>query len=514
MPGYARPDVYINEQLAQSSPSFFPGVTPAAFVGYCRQGPIVPVLVDSWAMFQRLYGGWTNTADDALALQVYQYFNNHGGICFVTRVLGTGAASAVFTFQDRLGSPANILVCTADNPGTWGNAVWVEIVDTGVTGRFNLNVRLGAATNAPIERFLDLSMNPADARNAVAVINANNTGSNYITVNTPVGWVYAPATGIPAASTAGSGGSPLTGGADSSAPPTTGASGQLMTGLGLLSAGPPSQVGLVINLVGVVDTITLNAALAYVQARQDSFLICDCPFGDTSAQAATFKATLTQSSYGAIYWPNVYIGDPSSNTPGSTKLVAASGSVMGQISNSDATRGTAKPPAGITTSLANVLALELPQPQLSDYDIVANAHINGLRYFQNIGYVIWGSDTLKSTQADSSISIRRTLMAIEQAIAVSTLFAVQEINDADLWYEVTQQVTSILQQLYQQGGLRGSTPADAYFVTCDGSNNTAQTIAAGEVHVTVGVSLQFPAKFIIINVGQFAGSTSILDSLA
>lgn len=510
MPAYSRSDVYVTEQLLQSAPSFFPASSTAAFVGYTRQGPIVPTLVDSWSAFQRLYGGWVGTVDDSLAIQVYQFFNNGGRLAYIVRVLGAGSAIATLTLQDRQGTPANILAVNADNAGTWGNGVFIEIVDTGVTGRFNLNVRLGAATNAPTERFTDLSMNPVDPRNAVAMINSSSTGSNYVTVATPGGWTYASGTGIPIASVT-PGGTALSGGADSSAQPTTGASGQLMTGLGLLGI---VTTGMIINMVGVTDSTTINAAIAFVAARADSFLIIDPAFGQTSAQIVTTKASFTQSSFAATWWPNLYVGDPSSSTPGATRLIAPSGSVMGQIANTDATRGTHKAPAGVQTNLSNVLGLETPAPAASDYDAVAVGHVNGIRYYQQYGYVLWGSYTLKSTQADQEISIRRTLIAIEAALQQVTLFAVFEVNDQNLWYQVNSACTSVLQQLYQDGGLRGNNPSDAFFVTCDATNNTAQTIAAGEVHVTVGVSLQYPAHFIIINVGQYSGGSAVLETLS
>lgn len=516
MSGYGRPDVYITETLAQSSPSFFPGVTPGAFIGAALQGPIVPTLITSWVQFQRLYGGWTGTSADALALQVYQFFNNGGSACFVVRVLGAGAAIASLTLEDIEGTPAPILTLNADSAGAWGNLVFVEIVNTTVTGRFNLNVRLGAATNPPIERFTDLSMNPVDPRYAVNVINASSTGSSYIFATLPTNWVYNPTTGQPAASTIGSGGTALSGGSDSSAPPTLGGSGQIMSGLNALSQGQSGQVGLLINLVGVTDSATIDAALAYVTARNDSFLIIDPGFGENAAAVVTAKAAYTPSSFGAVYWPNIWIGDPSSPTPGSQRLISPSGSVMGQYAVTDATRGTTKAPAGVGTALAGVIALELPSPQPSDYDTIATGNVNGIRYFQNYGFVIWGSKTLKATAADSQVSVRRTLMAIENALYKTTLFAVEEDNDEDLWYEVSVQCGAILQQLFQQNGLAGSTPSAAYFVTCNATNNTPQTIAAGEVHVTVGVALQTPALFIIIQIGQYAGasaSQAVLETL-
>ena len=53
-----------------------------------------------------------------------------------------------------------------------------------------------------------------------------------------------------------------------------------------------------------------------------------------------------------------------------------------------------------------------------------------------------------------------------------------------------------------QGGLRGTTSAESFFVKCDEENNTASEIAAGKVHVEVGVALEYPAEFVILNLSQ------------
>ena len=53
-----------------------------------------------------------------------------------------------------------------------------------------------------------------------------------------------------------------------------------------------------------------------------------------------------------------------------------------------------------------------------------------------------------------------------------------------------------------QGGLRGATAPQAYFIKCDADNNTTQSIANGEVHIQVGVALQYPAEFIVIDLSQ------------
>jgi phage tail sheath protein FI len=59
-----------------------------------------------------------------------------------------------------------------------------------------------------------------------------------------------------------------------------------------------------------------------------------------------------------------------------------------------------------------------------------------------------------------------------------------------------------LSEYKNQGGLRGANNAQAFFIKCDAENNTATTIANGEVHIQVGVALQYPAEFIVIDLSQ------------
>jgi hypothetical protein len=59
-----------------------------------------------------------------------------------------------------------------------------------------------------------------------------------------------------------------------------------------------------------------------------------------------------------------------------------------------------------------------------------------------------------------------------------------------------------LNEYKNQGCLRGATNAQAFFIKCDAENNSAQQIANGEVHIQVGVALQYPAEFIVIDLSQ------------
>jgi hypothetical protein len=65
--------------------------------------------------------------------------------------------------------------------------------------------------------------------------------------------------------------------------------------------------------------------------------------------------------------------------------------------------------------------------------------------------------------------------------------------------------------LQRSGALFGSSPNEAFFVKCDGENNTAESIDLGMVIVEIGVAPVKPAEFVIFRLSQFSGGTSISD---
>jgi hypothetical protein len=98
--------------------------------------------------------------------------------------------------------------------------------------------------------------------------------------------------------------------------------------------------------------------------------------------------------------------------------------------------------------------------------------------------------------------MRRSLIYIRKNIKNLTEFAIFENNEERLWAQIRTNLNVFLGEYRNQGGLRGTTPAQSYFVKCDAENNSAQQIANGEVHIQVGVALQYPAEFIVIDLSQ------------
>jgi len=107
--------------------------------------------------------------------------------------------------------------------------------------------------------------------------------------------------------------------------------------------------------------------------------------------------------------------------------------------------------------------------------------------------------------------VRRLALYIEQSLYDGTQWAVFEPNNAQLWAQLLSSVGAFMQTLFVQGAFQGTTPAQAYFVKCDASNNPPSSIDQGVVNILVGFAPVNPAEFILIQIQQIAGQTGGSD---
>jgi hypothetical protein len=54
----------------------------------------------------------------------------------------------------------------------------------------------------------------------------------------------------------------------------------------------------------------------------------------------------------------------------------------------------------------------------------------------------------------------------------------------------------------------GATPGEAFWVKCDGENNTSETIDAGQLIVEIGHRAGQAAEFVVFRIAQFSGGAS------
>lgn len=522
MATYLHPGVFVEETLqALADPNSDSSEAVAAFVGTNgKGGPIGPTLITSWSQYTSLFGD-VRGVNDPLAFAVYSFFNNGGSQCYVVRAVNADATSASLTLNDVDADGAGAdtaeacLTLTAKSPGKWASDplstarifVTVEAVATGST-RFNLIVEVGSGVNRRArEQFTDLSLDPSDARYAIAVVNSPTVGSKYVSaaavgtygVDSTTGYVGNPAP-ISAA--------PLTGGSDGTGTPALATATTLLDSVDNI---------LLVNLPAVSDATTLTSVINWAAAAGNRFVIVDAPKPEASDDAlaittagTALTASLPASSYGAVYGPWLYVRDPSSSVPGALRLIAPGGAVLGQYAYNDVLRGVQKTPAGTAASVkANNVAAKFTDAQL---DSLNQASYNVIRSVPGSGFCIMGGRTLATGTPDRYVNVRRSLMYVKRNVLSLSRFAIFEPNDQSTWETIETVLEQFLNAFWQSGGLRGATSRDAFYVKCDRDTNDDASVNAGIVNVQVGVALHSPAEFIVIKVGQFDGGTNVTDS--
>lgn len=503
MPGYKRPGVFVEETLTPANASSANGASTAAFVGTYGRGLTTPTYVSSFTDFTNRFGPIDPAYD--LGFAVFTFFGNGGGGAWVARVADNSGSPATLTLSDRAASPVATLSASAISPGAWGNSLYIAVSDTSISGRFTLSVyHKGTSDQNVVETFPDVSMNAADPR---YVVNLVNSQSNFITLTNLASATAAP-NNAPSTRAASAGNAVLSAGSDGSVPD---ASDFLAT----LQEFDTVEGPLVFNLPGVSSTTTLNNIIGYCEARGDCYLVIDPGVGRSVSQVGTDFSGATSSSYAAVYYPRLQILDPVSTTPNVLRTVAPGGAVLGAIMRTDATSGPFQPPAGVIAGLLPAASVERRLTP-SDLDELAtnNPPINAIRPVPNAGICIMGARTLKSGYADTYVNVRRSLIYIRKSLIDLTQFALFEPNDQRLWDRITSVCWNWLNQYYQQGGLAGANSDQAFYVVCDDTVNTPASIAAGAVYVEIGVALQYPAEFLVLRLGQYDGGSASLTEVS
>lgn len=502
---YGRPGVYVSESLLPAAIPASASVNAAgAAIGIFSQGPTTPTLVSSWYQFVQLFGSYD--ANYPATFGVAQYFVNGGSDLYVCRVLHSDAAAATVTLPGA--SSGSVATITALNKGASGNNLLIQATPVaGTTTFFDLAVyQESEPGDLLLETFRSvtfLSANSASPDYAQTVINQQ---SQYISLTITSSNTLEPATTLLA----------LTGGSNGTAP----VAADFATAAATLNI---IDRPLVVFLPEVTNDTVLGAqngplaqdAVVAVVAPFGWFTVIDTPgatgsyFTDTAAGALVYSAARAAANTGyanqiAVYYPQIYVPDPLARRSGSLRKIGSAGAVAGLYLKTDAVTGPFKSPAGLSASLPGAVATGV-QLSSSDLDSLnSNVYpVNAIRNIPGANVVVFGGRTLQQDgTANKYVNTRRSLTYIEFQLKSITRFAIFENNDARLWAKLRTAVTVFLNAYQNQGGLSGNTPAQGFFVKCDGENNPASTIANGQVNIAIGVALEYPAEFVVINLSQ------------
>lgn len=531
---YRRPGVYIEESLLSNAGDISGATSVACFVGCAAKGPAnEPVLVETWGDYVATFGGFitvTNpdTNDQALTYlpySVYQYLQNGGRTAWVVRAVpgasaGTSAGKTVagVTFADPLVA-GNAFTLTAKSTGVWGQdlSYALRVQQTILDGTdpvdvvFTLQILLTTnGVTEVLETYPNISIagSVQGTRTLAEAVNDLVSGSRYVNITASRLDVIPAETTNPV---------PFTGGTDPDLP----AAGDLTTAA--VTATAKLEGPIVLNIVGYLNDATAMDTATWAESwvggsigatswtdRQDIFIVNDnAPPREAGASNASYKTVMTGNSslganigdsYVASYGPWILMPNPL--RAGAVIAVPPGGAVAGMMARIDATVGVFRAPAGVIAGLNNVVGVQTKFTDSEQGDL-NSANINVIRSVVGAGIAVMGARTRKSFGPDRYVNQRRTLIYIREVMRRSTQFAVFENNDERLWSALKMAGDRVLRPLWEAGGLRGQSAAEAYFLRADDSVNTPASIAAGEVRMEVGVATEYPAEFVIIRITQF-----------
>jgi phage tail sheath protein FI len=134
--------------------------------------------------------------------------------------------------------------------------------------------------------------------------------------------------------------------------------------------------------------------------------------------------------------------------------------------------------------------------------------VNCIRTFPGRGTRVWGARTLAADPQWKYVNVRRLFLYLEESMDEGTQWAVFENNDERLWARVRQSLSNFLTTAWRDGALMGTTPEEAFYVTCDRTTMTQDDIDNGRLIAEVGVAPVKPAEFVIIRITQSTGTAA------
>jgi hypothetical protein len=237
-----------------------------------------------------------------------------------------------------------------------------------------------------------------------------------------------------------------------------------------------------------------DAMIDLCENLKDRFAILDAPPTKDVEEVRKWRRRLT-SSYAAMYYPWIVIDSAASVF----SMCPPSGHVAGIYARCDLKEGVHKAPANEVIQGAVGLMLNMNEDHLGQLNADG---INAVRGFPGRGIRVWGARTTSDDPDWRYINVRRLFIMLRRSLEEGTQWAVFEPNDPRTWERLSQTVDEFLKRLWADGYFAGATPEDSYFVRCDGSTNTAETRAVGQMLIEVGVAPAIPTEYIIFNVVQ------------
>ena len=484
MPEFLAPGTFIEEKPVGANPLAVSGSSTAGFVVISEKGPVgTPVFVSGYGDFVRKFG--SNAVGGYGVPSVKQYFR-HGGArtyicrtCHYTNIDNADTATAVTATKTVKAGLVDTLKVDALSPGTWGNRL--KFTTENKSGNvFDLIVKetIDGVTFVR-ERFLQVSVDPADPRFVEALVNTDPVNkSNFFEVSV-LDQTAAPDNAVDNALTLGNDG--LTGIVDNDYV------GSQASHTGLYSFDPIIDI-LNVAIPGVTTQTVINGIVTFCEnntARQFDLGLIDFPIGLTPQQAVTNKTTLYNGSthvYYSYLWGQI-----------SGVFYPPSAIVAGLIAQTDRKVGPWRAPAGEDFPVG-IDALSFPLSE-ADEQILYPRHINFFKRTLN-GFFNWGVRTGKENDKFKFVTTRRLFNVIGDTAKRGLTNFVFSPNGPNTWGRVKDTVEALMGAFFSGGAFAGKSKEESFFVEVNADLNPPEQMEQGILKYRIGIADVKPAEFV------------------
>ncbi len=257
----------------------------------------------------------------------------------------------------------------------------------------------------------------------------------------------------------------------------------------------------------------INTVQAECDKHTNVFYVIDAPYVDKPSDTSTILDFVTGASdnlpllsdRAAIYYPWPVVLNPFT---GLRVPIAPCGPVLGRIAHTDLTAGVHVSPAGVLNGRMSTAMSMTGWLSESDQNLLNVSGINAIRAIQGYGITIYGARTFAVGTQWQYLAVSRLVRFVEQSLKMSLQWVVFEPNSIYLWTTVIREVTNFLSSLWNQGALFGATEEQAFFVTCDATNNPPELRMKGILNVDIGLAPVFPAEFVVVRIAQITSTSS------
>jgi hypothetical protein len=453
----------------------------AFFVGVTERGPVGEVTrVVSLRQYEDAYGA--RSGGSLMYDSVGAYFAEGGSVLYASRVSGASAVVASATFGSA--------TAKAVSPGAWGNNVDVAAVaPTTLAERVAAQRRVARAAGAPI--IVTVSYNGVVTERSTVVATVDELVVWAQEHSDIVRFVKGANNTLPAAGVSAA----LTGGVSDNA------SGASEIGAALDAL--PYELGPgQIAAPGLTTTTTHEALLEHADRCRRNALLDLPDSSDPTVLAAAVAALegMTGVRFAGAFAPwAIY---PAQTSP-ATVQVPYSGIEAGLIARSDAANDNPNVSAAGANGISR-MALGLTQTYGDDVREALNETGVNIAIVKYGDVRTYGYRTAAGPDDPNWLwygGARELNALAHEADATAESYVLRQIDgQGTLFASLHSDLKGLCLEHYRRGALYGATPDEAFAVDTGSTINSAETIAAGEVHAVIRVKTSPAAEWVQISI--------------